>query len=157
MAPSHACVTPPPSHHMGCLTPQHKGSSCCHPLQARLHHCARLQDTLARLCGKYSRVFYVPGNHELWVTEKAHRNSVTKFFEILDICDQIGVLYVPAPVARRTRIYPLFTWHSADLGDPDVRLSPSPKVPLHTSAPVGCGSGGDGFSPPSFRPPSTAR
>eukprot|EP00670_Eutreptiella_braarudii_P010306 CAMPEP_0174308416 /NCGR_PEP_ID=MMETSP0810-20121108/1748_1 /TAXON_ID=73025 ORGANISM="Eutreptiella gymnastica-like, Strain CCMP1594" /NCGR_SAMPLE_ID=MMETSP0810 /ASSEMBLY_ACC=CAM_ASM_000659 /LENGTH=588 /DNA_ID=CAMNT_0015415747 /DNA_START=23 /DNA_END=1790 /DNA_ORIENTATION=+ len=87
------------------------------------HDVSKLKDTLARLCGKYSRVFYVPGNHELWVTEKAHRNSVTKFFEILDICDQIGVLYVPAPVARRTRIYPLFTWHSADLGDPDV--SPS--------------------------------
>ena len=79
-----------------------------------------LQGTLATLCTKYNRVFFVPGNHDLWAFGKGP-DSVDKFFSILDMCDRIGVLYFPAPVARRTQIWPLFSWHSPALGDPDTR------------------------------------
>ncbi|KAH8057510.1 calcineurin-like phosphoesterase [Aureococcus anophagefferens] len=52
-------------------------------------------ETLARL---YKHVVFVPGNHELWLTNAsgsldtaAHADSVAKFFAILELCDELGV------------------------------------------------------------------
>jgi predicted phosphodiesterase len=67
--------------------------------------------TLRQLRSKFSKVFYVPGNHELWVRD-AHCNSVEKFRQILSLCDDIGIYTQPGG-AGGAWIIPLFSWYDA--------------------------------------------
>lgn len=77
---------------------------------------AVLRDTLEWLAGRFAEVFFVPGNHELWVRGEG-RDSMEKFHAVLRLCDQVGVRTQPACVGR-TWIVPLFSWYHPDF---DVR------------------------------------
>lgn len=77
---------------------------------------AVLRDTLEWLTGRFGEVFFVPGNHELWVRGE-QRDSVEKFHSVLRVCDQAGVRTEPARVGG-TWVVPLFSWYDADF---DVR------------------------------------
>jgi predicted phosphodiesterase len=77
---------------------------------------AVLRDTLSWLAGRFAEVFFVPGNHELWVRGE-ERNSMEKFEAVLRLCDQAGVRTQPARVGG-TWIVPLFSWYDPDF---DVR------------------------------------
>jgi predicted MPP superfamily phosphohydrolase len=46
--------------------------------------------TLRKLRSQFGRVFYVPGNHELWVREVEY-DSVEKFRQVIRLCDEIGI------------------------------------------------------------------
>ena len=70
--------------------------------------------TLALLLEKFRKVFYVPGNHELWVRNKQY-NSLDKFFQVLTICDKLGIQTKPARI-ENIWIVPLFSWYSSDFG-----------------------------------------
>ena len=79
-------------------------------------------NTLSLLRTKFARVFYVPGNHELWV-RTGDQDSLEKFTRILGLCDALNVETRPAQV-RDYWIVPLFSWYhpSFDLesvGDDD--------------------------------------
>ena len=51
----------------------------------------RLVQTLQILQRKYKEVFFVPGNHELWLTKNdIAPNSLVKLFEIIQHCNAIG-------------------------------------------------------------------
>jgi predicted phosphodiesterase len=67
--------------------------------------------TLQTLRSKFGKVFYVPGNHELWV-RNTPLNSVEKFHQILSLCEEIGIFIQPAR-AGKTWIIPLFSWYDA--------------------------------------------
>jgi predicted phosphodiesterase len=67
--------------------------------------------TLRLLRSKFSKVFYVPGNHELWVRSASH-DSIEKFHQILSLCDEIGIFTRPAR-AGEIWIIPLFSWYDA--------------------------------------------
>jgi len=73
------------------------------------HRLDLIGETLGLLKQKFEEVFYVPGNHELWVVGDGE-DSVKKFYHILELCDQLGVHTGPAVVGGR-RIVPLFSWY----------------------------------------------
>jgi predicted phosphodiesterase len=68
-----------------------------------------VRDTLQLLASRFREVFFVPGNHELWVRGEP-RDSMEKFRAILRVCDQAGVRTSPARVGG-TWIVPLFSWY----------------------------------------------
>jgi predicted phosphodiesterase len=71
--------------------------------------------TLRELRSNFGKVFYVPGNHELWVRTTKY-NSVEKFQQILSLCDVIGIYTRPAQVGE-TWILPLFSWYDTSYDD----------------------------------------
>lgn len=70
---------------------------------------AVLRDTLELLASRFREVFFVPGNHELWVRGEP-RDSVDKFREVLRVCGQAGVRTGPARVGGAW-VVPLFSWY----------------------------------------------
>eukprot|EP00435_Cladocopium_sp_Y103_P045191 s1445_g12.t3 len=71
-----------------------------------------IKDTLGFLKARYARVFYCPGNHELW--GNAQEDSMRRFHAILQLCEQLGVETAPAEVAvgdRCVLIVPIMSWH----------------------------------------------
>jgi predicted phosphodiesterase len=77
--------------------------------------------TLRRLRSKFDKVFYVPGNHELWVRD-GENDSVEKFRQVLRLCDEIGIYTQPGRAAKAW-ILPLFSWYESEYdqeGNADV-------------------------------------
>jgi Icc-related predicted phosphoesterase len=77
--------------------------------------------TLRKLRSQFSQVFYVPGNHELWVRDGKY-DSAEKFRRVLRLCEETGVYTGPGK-AGQNWIVPLFSWYEPDFdrqGDADV-------------------------------------
>lgn len=74
-----------------------------------------IEETLVLLCSKFQHVFFVPGNHELWVGN-GQLTSIDKFLHILKICDTLGVHIGPTRI-NNVWIVPLFSWYSPDFAD----------------------------------------
>src|SRR5262245_3737247 len=77
--------------------------------------------TLRKLRSQFDRVFYVPGNHELWVRDGEY-DSVEKFRQVLRLCDEIGIYTRPGK-AGENWIVPLFSWYESGYdrqGEADV-------------------------------------
>jgi predicted phosphodiesterase len=70
-----------------------------------------LRPVLARLAAAFDTVFFVPGNHELWVRGEA-RDSLEKLRDVLELCAELGVRTAPAPFAGAW-VVPLFSWYDA--------------------------------------------
>jgi Icc-related predicted phosphoesterase len=70
-----------------------------------------IRDTLATLRSRFQRVFYMPGNHELWVRGDTC-DSMEKLRRVLDLCKGIGVETQPSD-AGGVWIVPLFSWYSS--------------------------------------------
>jgi predicted phosphodiesterase len=68
-----------------------------------------LKSTLTLLRAKFMKVFYVPGNHELWVRRGDH-TSIEKFFSVLTLCEGLDIQTSPKKVGT-TWIVPLFSWY----------------------------------------------
>jgi Calcineurin-like phosphoesterase len=68
-----------------------------------------LTSTLALLRAKFRQVFYVPGNHELWV-RKESQTSVEKFFRVLALCKRLDIQTSPQKIGA-VWIVPLFSWY----------------------------------------------
>ncbi|MBD3305675.1 metallophosphoesterase [candidate division KSB3 bacterium] len=77
--------------------------------------------TLAALRSKFRHVFYVPGNHELWVGD-GPGDSIEKFFQILALCERLGVQTSPAQIGT-VWIVALFSWYAADFDDDGHRYA----------------------------------
>ena len=79
---------------------------------------------LRALKSKFGRVFYAPGNHDLWVRPGLEApecvDSFCKLFALLGACDQLGVDAVPAVLSPSLAVAPLLTWysHCFDEADP---------------------------------------
>ncbi|KAJ1445522.1 hypothetical protein M885DRAFT_626101 [Pelagophyceae sp. CCMP2097] len=74
-----------------------------------------VEAALRLLKTKFRHIFFVPGNHELWVRldEPPRRDSVEKFFAVLKLCDDLGVHTSPAYVGD-VLVVPLFSWYKRD-------------------------------------------
>ncbi len=73
-----------------------------------------LEDTLGALRAKFARVFYVPGNHELWDRRRQHHDALQRFERILALAGALGVECAPARlVGERGAVWivPLFSWY----------------------------------------------
>ncbi len=68
-----------------------------------------IEKTLRLLRANFNKVFYVPGNHELWVRNSSG-DSLEKFRQVLSLCDDLGIYTRPAR-AGQTWIVPLFSWY----------------------------------------------
>jgi predicted phosphodiesterase len=68
-----------------------------------------LAETLSLLRGRFAEVFFVPGNHELWVRGRPG-DSVEKFRAVLSVCAAAGVRTAPAKVGGAW-VVPLFSWY----------------------------------------------
>ncbi len=78
-----------------------------------------IESTLQTLSTKFKHLFFVPGNHELWVA-KDHQDSFYKFDQILAVCKKLGIHTAPFFVDGAW-IIPLFSWYEAGFypaGDP---------------------------------------
>ena len=76
----------------------------------------QLKTCLAHLRAKFRFVFFVPGNHDLWVRRKGCVDSIAKFWRILDLCQSLNVGTNPAKVGDSgdtvgVWIVPLYSWY----------------------------------------------
>ncbi|XP_022080658.1 uncharacterized protein LOC110973829 [Acanthaster planci] len=76
-----------------------------------------LKSTLESLKTKFKEVFYVPGNHELWIRDKSSsETSVGKFNSIIKMCKTLSVHTEPRQVETSDGecvwIVPLFSWYA---------------------------------------------
>lgn len=74
-------------------------------------HLDTLHNSLLLLRSKFQRVFYVPGNHELWV-RGGGLDSLGKFSRIVELCNSLDVEMRPAKV-HGLWIVPLVSWYEA--------------------------------------------
>ncbi|MBF0289248.1 MAG: metallophosphoesterase [SAR324 cluster bacterium] len=78
---------------------------------------AHLENTLQILQNKFSKVFFVPGNHELWIRRGNYPHSIGKFEQILLLCQQLGIFTNPQKIGQGENdsglwIIPLFSWYT---------------------------------------------
>ena len=77
---------------------------------------ARLAQVLRGVREKFAHVFFVPGNHELWVRRGESGDSVARFEKVLRLCADLGVVTSPAKVTcgdgdPGAWVVPLFSWY----------------------------------------------
>jgi hypothetical protein len=89
----------------------------------------RIEWALEVLMSKFSQVFFVPGNHDLWVRRREYGSSIEKFGAILGLCRSMGVKTEPSTVTEdggdEIHIVPLFSWYS----EPDQNAADSLFLP----------------------------
>ncbi|XP_022137065.1 uncharacterized protein LOC111008628 isoform X1 [Momordica charantia] len=81
--------------------------------------------TMALLKDRFQRVFFVPGNHDLWCRREGGDclDSLEKMSKLLDACRGLGVDTNPA-VLNELGIIPLFSWyHESFDREVDIRTS----------------------------------
>ncbi|CAE7816956.1 STIP1 [Symbiodinium sp. CCMP2592] len=83
---------------------------------------------LTTLKAKFRRVFYVPGNHELWLnpTEATkYPDSLAKLLGIMETCDELGVDCFPSAVCEDIFVVPLLSWYTAEFDEKDPFPDPN--------------------------------
>ncbi len=78
------------------------------------HDLGRLEEALTLLEARFRHLFFVPGNHELWVMKGERGNSLDKFRSILELCALLGVHCEPMKIGapKPLWIVPLFSWYA---------------------------------------------
>ena len=79
------------------------------------------EETMSTLAQRFGLVFFVPGNHDLWVTQDGSEggDSVDKLRRLHEVCERHGVLRLSA--------------ESAELILHALHLSHAPPMPGHAS------------------------
>ena len=73
---------------------------------------------------RFRRVFFCPGNHDLWVrrdtSDRMYPDSIAKLAAMHNVCQEVGADIGPAEVAQGVFVVPMFSWynHQFDEGDP---------------------------------------
>ncbi len=87
------------------------------------HNLQALQNLLLQLKSKFKEIFFVPGNHDLWIQNSDWSDSVEKFEALTIWCNQKGIHTVPRTLGFGTKypvqIVPLFSWYSGAQEDAD--------------------------------------
>lgn len=112
----------------------------------------QLRFALTVLKSKFRRIFYVPGNHDLWVRKvtlqtllKGEKvkdeqrdmvDSVSKLLEVLQVCDELGVETAPAEVAAGIFIVPMFSWYSRTFIDRERRKRMAAEMDAETKTTI---------------------
>ena len=102
-----------------------KALSACDYLEDVLILAGDLSDSMTRisecfscLVSKFRYVFYLPGNHECWVSSTSEMNSFEKFDQVLALANACGLITKRARVGEFT-IVPLMAWYDFSFGEPD--------------------------------------
>ncbi len=77
---------------------------------------ARLARVLEGVREKFAHVFFVPGNHELWIRRGEAGDSTAKFRQVLRLCARLAVATGPTKVTSGPDdpgawVVPLFSWY----------------------------------------------
>lgn len=80
-----------------------------------------IEEAFKILKKRFSEVFYVPGNHDLWVQAQDGINSIVKFQKICMLADKYNVKMKPCSYGNIT-IVPLFSWYDYSFGEPSMEL-----------------------------------
>jgi len=78
------------------------------------HDIGKLEAALKCLREKFAEVFFLNGNHDLWLLETDSSDSRQKFHRLLDLCRGLGVRTEPAKLDDGHGglwIVPLFAWY----------------------------------------------
>lgn len=89
------------------------------------HNLEQLQDTLLQLRAKFKRLFFVPGNHDLWIRGEPFRNSLEKFEIIIKFCENNDISIRPEK-HNNISIIPLFSWYTGPDDGDDSLYWPKP-------------------------------
>ena len=74
-----------------------------------------------KLKNSFKYVFFVPGNHDLWVRDDCADNSVEKFQILIKLAEEFGV-HTEEVSFNKIRIVPLFGWYDYSFGLPSEKL-----------------------------------
>jgi Icc-related predicted phosphoesterase len=71
---------------------------------------------------RFKKVFFVPGNHDLWVVRDSQdKNSFDKFRDVMAVARSSGACTESLRM-RRVSIVPLLGWYDYSFGDPSEEL-----------------------------------
>lgn len=86
------------------------------------HSLQLLEWCLMTLTRRFKKVLYVPGNHDLWVTnDEPGQSSLDKFDRVCRVAQSCGVSMQPFH-AGRLSIIPLLGWYDYSFGEPERQL-----------------------------------
>ncbi|MFT7590027.1 MAG: Icc-related predicted phosphoesterase [Limisphaerales bacterium] len=68
------------------------------------------KETLYLLRARFMRVFFVPGNHDIWVRKEDGIDSITRFEQLIQTCSEIDIDTAAAQVGG-ILIVPIFSWY----------------------------------------------
>jgi 3',5'-cyclic AMP phosphodiesterase CpdA len=76
----------------------------------------RFKEVLTVLKQRFKMVFFVPGNHDLWLRENGYHDSLEKFWSLIELCKAYDVRTNPVKInpdsaKAGTWIMPLFSWY----------------------------------------------
>ena len=81
-----------------------------------------VEEAFRELGRRFSRVAYVPGNHDLWTHRNGMADSMANFAHIMKLAGDNGIHVSPLTVGNLT-IVPLHGWYDYSFGRPGDELS----------------------------------
>ncbi|MEM9742299.1 MAG: metallophosphoesterase [Pseudomonadota bacterium] len=85
------------------------------------HDESSLRATLEQLQHRFRALWFVPGNHDLWVDPTSDETSLDKWQRLRAQLHAAGVFLEPAQVGQ-VRITPLLGWYDFSFGEPETQL-----------------------------------
>lgn len=80
-----------------------------------------IEEAFGILSERFAEVFFVPGNHDLWVRCRQEIDSLMKLGEIKAIASNCGVRMEPHDFGTLS-IVPLYSWYDYTFGEPNQDL-----------------------------------
>lgn len=80
-----------------------------------------LEECFDELAGKFLKVFFVPGNHELWVSRNRTLTSIEKFHQICSTANKYNIALQPYHI-NGLSIVPLLSWYDFSFSPPCTKL-----------------------------------
>lgn len=81
-----------------------------------------IEEAFRELGRRFSRVVYVPGNHDLWTHRSGMADSLASFGHIMKLAGENGIHVTPVTIGPLT-IVPLHGWYDYSFGRPGDELS----------------------------------
>jgi len=78
------------------------------------HQPTTVETTLRLFTQRFRHVFFVPGNHDLWLYKNDYTDSLKKLDALRQVCEQCGVFTSPQQIADDAglvQIVPLLSWY----------------------------------------------
>lgn len=85
------------------------------------HREGQLKHCLEQLCGRFRKVLFIPGNHDLWVTEDEFEDSLQKLDQVEKWVREEGATTAPFTLGDLS-IVPLYSWYDFTFGQPASQL-----------------------------------
>ncbi|WP_018415193.1 metallophosphoesterase [Teredinibacter turnerae] len=76
---------------------------------------SRIERCFEQVCKRFEVVFFVPGNHDLWVNRCGSETSLKKFGLLKSMCRQYGIQISRSHIGN-TEIIPLLGWYDYSFG-----------------------------------------